>query len=203
MKRAMFAAMGVCVMAGSAMAQVTWTDWTEFGDATVWGDAGGTGVTFTGGFVFANTTPSTDYWASFPGTYTSPTVPNLPGNTDIIGLNGLGGTLTFSTPVTNPVMAIVSLGQPGVASQWHFDVPFVILSQGPGMFGSGPLSNPSGNTLQGNEGDGTIQFIGTFQQISWTVSNGEFWGGFTVGIPTPGAAVTFGLGGLALLRRRR
>lgn len=190
-------------LAGVAHADVDWVDWTASDAATVTGSVNGIGVTYRGGRDFAQIiNGGTNYWA--PSTpYISPTVPNAPSNTDIIGLSTTGGTLLFSEAVTNPIMAIVSLGQPGVGTQWHFDAPFQILSQGAGYWGSGPMTNPFGNTLQGNEAHGAIQFIGTFTTISWSITSGESWAGFTVAVPAPGTAAVAALGLVGSGRRRR
>jgi len=71
----------------------------------------------------------------------------------------------------------------------------------------------AGNTVNGVEGNGTIQFNGTFTQISWTNPQFEFYYAFTVGaegtttpaIPEPGTYMLLGTGFLAisvLIRRR-
>jgi hypothetical protein len=58
------------------------------------------------------------------------------------------------------------------------------------------------NILSGNEGNGTIQFLGTFTSISFTVPTNESWHGFTVGVqqvPVPPAVWLFGSGLLGLI----
>ena len=87
------------------------------------------------------------------------------------------------------------------------------MNSGTGFFGgsaAGSLSEIAGNTLQGIEGHGVIQFIGTFTSIDWTIPTEEFWHGFQVGIPTPQVvpeplALSLLVGGLAAaaLRSRR
>jgi hypothetical protein len=78
----------------------------------------------------------------------------------------------------------VSLGAPGNAITYAFNSPFTIVSQGAGYWGNGPLTQLPGNVLQGEEGHGTIQFLGTYSTFSWTVPNPETWHGFTFGIRT-------------------
>ena len=156
------------------------------------------------------------YYTGFnggPSPYTNSLVANAPSATDIIALAGqtnapITNTITFSAPVTDPIMDIVSLGQQGQSSNYDFNIPFTILSQGPGHFGglNNGLSNPFGNRLTGFEGNGVIQFKGTFTSISFVASPAEYWGGFNVGVaavPEPSAVVALGLGLTVLLRRRR
>ena len=130
----------------------------------------------------------TNYWN--PTTpYVSPQVENAPPTPDILQLQG--GTnetyrVTLSEPIKDPIMALVSLGQRGLPTTYDFDAPFTIVSQGPGYFGGNDtaLESLPGNVLQGSEGSGTIQFIGTFATFSWTVPTPETWHGFTFGIRT-------------------
>jgi hypothetical protein len=95
-------------------------------------------------------------------------------------------TVSLSQPIKDPIMAIVSLGSPGTATTYDFDSPFTIVSQAAGYFGgsSTALVMLANNVLQGTEGSGTIQFIGTFSTFSWTVPTPETWHGFTFGIRT-------------------
>ena len=173
-----------------------------------------------GSFFFAQTNGGTNYWN--PTTpYISAQVENPPPDPDILAL--IGGenqiyTVTLSRPIADPIMSIVSLGQPSVPTTYDFDSPFTIVSQGPGFFGGGPnaLVQLPGDILQGSEGHGTIQFIGTFSTFSWVVPTPEQWHGFTFGVrgsaqtaPVPlpdaawmGLATMGGIGVLPLIRRR-
>jgi hypothetical protein len=128
-------------------------------------------------------------------------------------------------------MAIVSLGAPGIPITYDFDRPFTIVSQGTGFWGgtsaaacqatpsSCSLQQLPGDVLRGQEGHGTISFIGTFSTFSWTAPTFESWHGFTFGIrttqaiepgpgpsvPEPGTAALLGLGlaTLTVFRRRK
>lgn len=138
-----------------------------------------------GSFLFAHTN-GTGYW--FPNTpYVSGYVLNPPPPTDIIGLTG-GTTssyvITFSEPVQDPVMDILSLGSGSDDAVYDFDRPFQILSQGRGYWGGGPsdLQILPGEQLRGTEGHGAIRFIGSFSTFSWSAPNGEHWHGFTLAI---------------------
>ena len=192
---------------------VDWASWTSSGSSTASGTIGSVGVTYTGELAFAQINNTGTYYytdatkIAVGAPYTSATVANLPPTSDIIAIDGDATTHTiiFSSPVTNPVMAIVSLGQSGVHTTYNFDQPFTILSQGPGWWGGPGTLNASGNALQGIEGDGTIQFLGAYSTITWTGSSPEFWNGFTVGspVPIPPSALLLGSGLLGLVGWRR
>ena len=173
-----------------------------------------------GTLAFAQTSGGTNYW--IPSTpYISSQVQNAPPDSDILALAGGQNqiyTVTLSEPIKDPIMAIVSLGSPGITTTYDFDSPFTIVSQGVGWWGGGPsaLVQLPGDVLQGNEGHGTIQFIGTYSTFSWTVPTPENWHGFTFGIrtterieptptPEPATMLLLGLGliGMAAVRRFR
>jgi len=113
-------------------------------------------------------------------------------------------TLTFSVPVVDPVFSIWSLGQPGIQASFDFvGVAPVMIAGGPNAEYGGSAITVSGNTVNGREGNGTIQFIGTYSSIEWTNPTFENWYGFNVGIadvgtptpvPEPGQLVLFVLG---------
>lgn len=129
----------------------------------------------------------TFFWSP-ASTFTSTDVPNSPTWSDILQLSGGNNTtyrVTFSEPIANPIMDILSLGQAGNAITYNFDSPFTILSQGPSTAWGGCntcLTQLPGDVLQGREGDGTIKFVGTYTTFSWQVPTNEVWHGFTFGI---------------------
>lgn len=141
-----------------------------------------------GNLAGATTSGGTNYWV--PATpYISAEVENAPPDSDILRLQGGQNQLyqvTLSEAIRDPIMAIVSLGQPSILTSYEFDSPFTIVSQGQGYWGGNATSlvQQPNNVLEGREGHGTIRFIGTFSTFSWTVPTPEFWHGFTFGIRT-------------------
>ena len=203
---------------------ICWTDWTAATTLTATGAMCGVTVNFAGVISpAAQTAGGTDFWAVNSTIYTDPPiVDNPPDSTsppgaDIIRLTGgtAAGTQTivFSQPVVDPVMAILSLGQPGLAVTYNFNAAFDLLNSGTGFFGGnagGSLFEDPGNVLRGIEGHGIIQFPGTFTSISWTIPTAENWHGFQIGIPVVSvpepatlALLGIGLAGLAISRRRK
>jgi hypothetical protein len=190
-----------------AMATTIWTDWT----ASVVGDPGsasgslGTITVDYSGEVTANTNinGTTQIWnpsTTFIGGIVD-TSPDTIG--DVIGLNGSStvGTITFSVPVLNPVIAIWSLGSPSIAASFTFDATPALQAGGPNSIYGGSSIVVNGNTVSGNEGSGVILFNGTYSSISWTSTN-ENWYGITVGtavVPIPPAFWLFGSGLLGLI----
>lgn len=203
----------ICLALSARGTPVIWANWTS----TQTGDPGSAAGTMTFGSVPVNVTYSgevfytsetngqgTDYYTPI-STYTSTDVTNPPlGGMISFAVGGATvDTITFSPPVSNPIMAIMSLGSPGDNVDLAFNAPFTILSTGTGWWGGGPLLTQTDNTLHGAESDGLIQFNGTFSSISWTVSPGDtFYSGLTVGafgvvLPAPNIQLMPGTGGNA------
>jgi len=175
-----------------------WTDWTS------WNPAGGTatgiitpssGPAVTVNFQALTSTGAAgsfmgvaDSWLWNPSTaYTSAQVDNGPTyeGLQLVGDVNMTYRVTLSEPIKDPLMAVTTLGSASDSATYVFDSPFEILSQGPTCcWGTGSLAQLPGNILEGYEGAGTLQFIGTYSTFSWRVPDWEIWHGFTFGIRT-------------------
>lgn len=196
----------------------SWTNWTSNKSGTFSQDGETIKVSYTGNY-YGNLHDASIF-NDVPGSFTTSDLPNTPGANGTIKMVGgsmkagrqtvtAWGNFHFDKPVINPLMAIWSLGQSNVLAQFVFDTDqFVILSQGAGHWGGGSLTK-NGNTVDGYEGNGLIQFIGTFTDIHFLLPKFENYYGATVGaacnsagvpneVPLP-AALPLMLTGLSLL----
>jgi hypothetical protein len=210
------AAAGLLALAASAQAApIDWNTWTSTASGTISTAGGPVGVGFSGPAIsvmpnYPSYTPTSTF-ADGTVVGNAPTPANnimqLFGGTDALN------TVTFATPVVNPVMAIWSLGAGGVDAQFAFtNATPVFVSGGPSAEYGGSAISVVGNTVFGAEGNGTVQFIGTFTSISWTNPVFENWYGFDVGIagvanpvpePATYALMAAGLGAMGWIARRR
>lgn len=217
---AIVAAFATAIPANSAT--IAWTDWTSVTPGNP-GSATGT-IALSPPLTVSYAGQTNGRLVNYPSwtpasTFSGGTVSNAPPASDnSVQLSGgvtTTNTISFSSPVDNPVMAIWSLGAPGAPASFVFNAsePFTLEAGGPSAEFGGSSLTVSGNSVLGSESDGVIQFNGTFSTLTWTNPQFEFYYAFTVGVagaattpvPEPGeiALVTLGLGGLVLYRRRR
>lgn len=189
---AAFAAAGLA----AAAEDTAWIDWTTDVDATtVTGTlalpSGIVKVKFTGpSLYFSNTEPgSSDYWAS--GTPDAYAATGEPAGSDLLAFTG--GTdaalykVSFSRAVTNPVMAVMSLGRTGQPMRYVFKQTPTLLSSGVGFYGGcATCLTVKKKTVTGTEGHGVVQFVGSFKSISWSMPDSEYWHALTMGAPLAG-----------------
>ena len=178
---------------------INWTNWAPpFTTGLTTGSAtgttpDGTGVTYSGNVDFTGNVAGFVWGPN--STFSGGTVGNPPltsgGEVSLTGGAGTGTqTITFSHAVTNPVLAIASLGQTGITAQFVFPAsePFTIESGGPSTtFGGTPIFSGGTcpvNTVCGQEGsrDGP-QINGTFTSLTFTNPVSEFFYLLTVGVP--------------------
>jgi len=196
--------LGSAVMCASPITY-TWVSWTSATLSTgiSMGTASGSftigstpvTVTYTGDLSSAtevNCGSCVNYYTP-TSIYENSTVANLPTTADILTLDenpAYTDTITFSSPVMNPVLDIVSLGYSGGTVYYNFEggATPVILSQGSAYWGGcSTCLSVSGSSLAGTEGSGVIEFVGTFTSLTFTTTNGEDWNGFTVGVEALGS----------------
>lgn len=145
--------------------------------------------------------------------FTGDIVGNAPSATDdAIRLDTASTfTLTFSQPVTNLAYQLWSVGAPNDPVSYAFTQPFSLVAGGPNASFGGSALTRTGNTVSGQEGNGTLLFTGTYSTISWDVIGAESYQEFTIGLqkaqtfptPEPASFAALGLGAVALLRRRK
>ncbi len=191
-------ALAAAALAASGLghaATIDWNTWSSNSAGSISTASGPISVTYSG--------EMSGQYADYPSWGPSATfadgtiVANAPvAANGIVRLIGGGGgaavvdTVTFSQAVVNPVFSIWSLGQGGDTASFHFiGATPVFVAGGPGAEYGGSSITVSGNDVLGTEGDGTVQFIGTFTSLSWTNPVAEDWYGFDVGVAGVAAAV--------------
>ncbi len=209
-----------CYTLNISAQSVVWTQWNSTNANSAAGVLDTLNVGYSGevyGYSTINN-QGVNYWLP-AATFTNSLAPIPPTYSDIITLSSNGiCTLTFSKPVNNLIMDVISLGsinKPLTPSTYTFSQSFAILSSGgdywvPSGVGSNGtncgLTALNSYTLSGVEGSGCILFAGEISSLTWTVANAESYSGFTIGmeaVPEPCTLALLGLGGLSLLRFRR
>lgn len=213
-KLSVLAVAALAFAAAPASAAIQWTDWTQAGNGGAVGNLAGGTVTATvntGQIHNWQVSGGTDYWRQ-GGVNPWPAydgVSNVPPNNDFIAPNSGSYTFTFSKPLTDLYIAIISQGQPSIQTQWTFDKPFTLVDQGQGFWGNGVFTIV-GNQISAGEAHGIIKFDGPVSTLNLRSANGEFWSGLTFGtsgvVPEPATwamlIAGFGLVGAAARRRR-
>lgn len=202
---------------------IAWTSWSS-GTSGSPGSATGTLTSSLYGTITVSYSGQTsglltDYPSWKPtSTFTGGVVGNAPPASDnAVGIEGgvaYTETITFSTPVADPIFAVWSLGAPGTSASFDFSSgePFTVQGGGGSAEYGGTALYISGEDVEGNEGNGIIQFDGTFSSITFTTPEHENYYAFTIGeddtltsnptgpgvTPEPGTLSLLGLGLLAL-----
>lgn len=191
-------------------APVQWVNWTSAtpgssGSAVGSMSFGATsvGVNLSGNF--NNFVNGSAYYASYPATYANLSPSDLLQEWTTGTVN-----LTFSQPVADLYLALVSVGSAGAPVTYGFDRPFTVVSSGPNFWGYTGYST-SGNSFTGREYNGILKFAGTHSSLSFNIDRPENWHGFNAGavaavVPEPGTYALLltglGLAGFAARRRR-
>jgi hypothetical protein len=193
---------------------VDWTAWNPSSSATGTTSQNGNPVTVTYDGDFLGIDFAANYFSNL-SSFTSPEVSNTVGSNGSIRMDGGGTALNhihFSMPVTNPYIAVYSVGQPNVPVRFVFQSPvtLTLLSQGAGNWGGGTLALDTASSFTGYEGNGVLRMNGTFTDIYFSTPDPEYYYGFTVGLAntvSEPASMALMLGGLSLvtaaMRRRR
>jgi hypothetical protein len=214
------AACAVLACAGAANAATTWTDWVNAD--TLGSSAANTvkGTLAVGGgvdVVYAGPTDVVElsgagWWgvAGTPDPYATTGAPDQKDIIRIVGGDRSTYKISFSKPVIDPVMAILSLGQNGYVVTYDFAQTPTLLDSGAGWWGGcATCLSVAGNVVTGTEGHGVVMFKGTYSELSWTTPIYEYWHGFTVGVagavpePQTWALLAAGLGVLSAVGKRR
>jgi hypothetical protein len=207
----------VCFALGATPAHATtiWTDWTNAatgGPGIASGTVNGVSVLYVGEVLNAVVNGTSTIWSpnsSFIGGTSDTSPSSVRDEIDLQGTTGTN-TITFGSPVTNPVFAIWSLGRVGAPASFTFSITPTFEAGGPNSGFGGSAITVAGNTVSGQEGNGVVQFTGTFSSISWT-DTPEFYYAFTVGVngplaspvPEPVSIALLGSGIAGLMMRRR
>jgi methionine-rich copper-binding protein CopC len=128
---------------------------------------------------------STYSWHQTPSAYTlgRPLSDDNPTQTGYVqSIHSKKVSINFAATVTNPVVALKSLGNSTVTATMLFSREFVILSSSQNLSSSNLVT---GYALNGSEGNGIIQLCGTFgpgNPLEYTITAPEAWFNVTVGL---------------------
>lgn len=215
--------LGAFVFASIAPAHADSYSWTNWSTVTSGNPGSATGA-IAGGPTVTYSGQTSGILTGYPSwTPTSTFIGGIVSNGPAAGDNaiqaeggsGITETITFSSPVVNPAIAIWSLGQAGNTASFNFTAsePFTIVAGGPSVEYGGSSIFQTGNSLYGAEGNGVAVFDGTYTSISFTTPVYEYYYAFTIGedsnlttAPTPEpeslSLLGLGLAGLPFLRAK-
>lgn len=202
---------------------VAWTDWTTLGTdlKSATGTMGGVSVTVSAGTAMNGVTQisgasgcPTNYWTepnAADKPYTGGSISNAPTPCEQLGMASANTvTVTFGSAITTLYMALLSVGQPGLAVTYDFNQSFTIDSEGQGYWGNDATDGilGAGDTLTMREFHGVLRFNAPVTSLTFS-SGAENWQAFTFGaatVPEPGSILLVGgalLAAGAATRRRK
>ena len=212
-------AIGICAFwwAGAQATPVDWYTWTSAKLGILYPDS------VTARFLIAGPGSTDHLVPQFPsytptstfadGSVVSDAPTSTNGIIQLTGGNDNLNTITFSSPVVDPVMAIGSLGAGDMPATFVFsNATPLFIAGGPSAEYGGSAISVNGNVVSGSEGNGTVMFKGTFDSISWTNPRYEYWYGFDVGVsgfarpvfePAPWGLFALGLLGIGFVQLKR
>jgi gliding motility-associated-like protein len=161
---------------------IRWATWSQFSGSNATGtidegNGNSVNVSMSSNFDFSSTPTIYNYWLF---SYYQAPIPNetVPKTTWSAG-NGGSTNMTFSHPVTNPVLLIASLGQAGQRVTLGFSLPYVVLYDGGGM------TYDNSTSITGEEGYTIIMFPGDFKNVVITSTTPEDYTNITWGLNQP------------------
>ncbi len=110
---------------------------------------------------------------NFPASYGVPNVNPTIKNTQITN-----NTLTFASPMTNPVLVFASIGSASISVGINFGAPVEILW-------SQSVVQNTATKITGTEGYAIVRMTGTFSSISFNYTVAENWANFVFGATVP------------------
>ena len=187
--------LALCVLLAACdtdQATYEWVDWTIMDEKSAEGKTSRYFIAFAGN-PNANTKMKDDdgenFFAAVPETFQSEEVGAGPSTTDIIRTYGGEKTgrqeFSFSKPVDDPIIAVLSLGNTDDGARLVFETEVELIKSGPGKWGGHAESlsvSDDGKTVIGKEGYGLIRIPGTHRKIGFTTPDFETDYGFQIAV---------------------
>ncbi|MES2559229.1 MAG: HYR domain-containing protein [Bacteroidota bacterium] len=144
-----------------------WSNSPTVSGSTATGTINGIGYTYTSSSSILTTSNLFSH-ATFPSSY------NVPNATSIQNITITNNTLTFASPMTNPVLVFASIGQGGLTVPIRFGAPVQVLW-------SSNVVQDSSTGISGTEGYAIVRMNGTFSSISFNYLRAENYCNFAFG----------------------